>query len=109
MDFVEGLRKSGVPFQKRPSDVSLVTAASREIRISWSIKLHFKIHDYSWDFDFLVARRLPVGVILGADFVCHSGMVLNPSRGSTICSLDLSKSMNFSLIQQARPEKQQCL
>lgn len=81
MDFVEGLRKSGVPFQKRPSDVSLVTAASREIRISWSIKLHFKIHDYSWDFDFLVARRLPVGVILGADFVCHSGMVLNPSRG----------------------------
>jgi hypothetical protein len=81
MDFVEDLRKSGVPFKKMPSDVSLVAAASQEIRISWRNRLQFKIHDLSWDFDFLVARRLPVGVILGADFVCHSGMVLNPSRG----------------------------
>ncbi|KDR16516.1 hypothetical protein L798_09951 [Zootermopsis nevadensis] len=43
-------------------------------------QLHINIHDFSWD-DFLVARRLPMRVILGADFVCHSGMFLNPPRG----------------------------
>src|SRR5215468_7129948 len=41
------------------------------------VELHFLLGNFSWDFKFKVLNDGPFAVILGLDFLTHSGMVIN--------------------------------
>lgn len=65
-------------------NISCFTASHEPLEISRSVILHFKIQGFSWNFKFLVAPNLHADMILGADFLRHSGLILD-LHGNTFC------------------------
>jgi hypothetical protein len=48
---------------------------------TWKTWLHFKIHSFACYFEFLESDSLPVKVVMEANFILYSGMVLDLSQG----------------------------
>lgn len=64
--------------------LNLVTASQETLPVNAVVGLHFKIQCFSWTWKFLVAPSVGVECILGADFIAHTGFVI-----------DLNKRMGF--------------
>jgi len=62
-------------------NVTLERASLKALSSRNSVNLGLKFGKLSWKFDFLVVSQLPYPVILGADFIKHSKMILDLSRG----------------------------
>jgi hypothetical protein len=59
------------------NQVCCITANSSKLDISHSVKLKIKIENFSWKFNFLISDVLSIPVILGADFIKHSQLIVN--------------------------------
>lgn len=59
------------------TSLQCMTASQAPLKVDMVASLHFKIECFSWTWKFLVASELGVEVILGADFIAHSGLVLD--------------------------------
>jgi hypothetical protein len=64
-----------------PSDVTCVTASGENLDILGEVQLIVKIQGFSWNWSFLVSRKLQGVPILGADFLGRTQMILDFSRG----------------------------
>lgn len=70
-------------FQKRAQPYSMVflTANSSPLIIQRSVKLKIKFSGLSWSYTFLIARRVPFQVVLGADFIAHAHLIVDIHEG----------------------------
>jgi hypothetical protein len=64
-----------------PETIQCRTAANTPLEITHSVLLKVKIEGFTWQWKFLVAKDLAVSLILGADFVAKSGLVLDLHSG----------------------------
>lgn len=73
----------GNPCVKKINKINrTVQAASRDkIVVRKEATIHFKIHEFSWNFKFWVMNQLPYDVVLGFDFFKQSQMFLDVSQG----------------------------
>ena len=71
---------------------SCFTATHEPMPITQCAKIHFKVGNFSWTFDFLVAPSLHAEVILGADFMKSSGLVLDLYQGCCWFSFDRKRN-----------------
>jgi len=75
--------------------VQLETASSKAITSRNSVELYIKLGKLSWKFRFLVVSDLPYPVILGADFIKHSKMMLNLACGEISFNYAQNDQINF--------------
>jgi transposase InsO family protein len=61
-------------------DIQCMTASRDIMSIKLLVHCHFKIEEFSWNWKFLVADKLGVECILGADFITHSRMIIDLSQ-----------------------------
>lgn len=88
------------------------TASDEPMSVLCIAQLHFKIENFSWNFDFLVVPSLHLDAILGIDFMRYSGLVLSIHSSSfafTFCGRDGNqprKQIKFSTPTAAKIEDQ---
>lgn len=71
------LEKHKLVKRTQPVNIKCVTATSREIPILCSATIKIKIEHYTWCIPLLVSEELALDIILGADFIRKSGIILH--------------------------------
>lgn len=64
------------------TEVAAMTASSTPISFHTRVNVHFKINYLSWTMPFLIAKSLPVSIILGIDFLKNTKAILNIAQKS---------------------------
>ncbi|URQ09129.1 replicase [Halyomorpha halys erranti-like virus 1] len=62
------------------SDINCVTASNEALVIDFEVSCSLKIDCFTWKFPFLVAPNLSSSMILGADFMKHTNLILDFHR-----------------------------
>ena len=73
----EDLERQGLIKRSEQSSVVCWTASQEILPISRVVSFKFKIEGFSWVWSFLVSPALGVECIIGADFICKSGLVID--------------------------------
>jgi len=67
----------GVETKLNRSDLSCVTASGESVEIMGEVKHSLKIHGFTWQWSFVVSKKLRGPPILAADFMCTTKLVLD--------------------------------
>lgn len=70
------------------------------------VKLHFKIGNFSWTFDFLVVNSLPFPIILGVNFMQKFQMTLDFSASTINFRFNTNSNLQMSdiFVKQQQPD-----
>ena len=71
------LAKHHLVKRNQPVNIKCATADKRNININLSITIKVKIKNLTWMFTMLVCKELGPDLILGADFISKTGMILD--------------------------------
>ena len=63
------------------TDLKLHSASAQPLQVKGVAKVRIKIAGFVWKYRFVVASKLPFEVIVGADFMCKTGMVMDLQEG----------------------------
>ena len=76
-DVIEYLYCRGVSCSFLPCHVACLLADGTASQISNAVKIHVALLSYSWDYEFKILDNAPFPVILGMDFLRHTGMTID--------------------------------
>lgn len=79
--------------KKEPTNYTALSATGEPMDFQFLVKLHFKIQQLSWNFPFLVTRKLPVPLLLGSDFLTKTRAVINMSNHTVTFPYGSPKSL----------------
>lgn len=78
--FYNKLKKAGIINLKNEfnTNLKLIAVNGENVEPKKGITVKIKINEFSWKFQFLIIKNLPIQVILGYDFQKHSDLILYP-------------------------------
>lgn len=87
----------------------LKTANQTRLPVRQEVKLHIKIDNYSWDFNFWVANEIPFDMVLGYDFFHFSKLKLNMASNTVKFNYGVNNEKILLLLDEdnLKPEKMQ--
>lgn len=80
LQLFNALKASRLILQVEPSNLLCWTASRSPLPVVHQVKVKLKIEHFSWVWSFLVTKDLVVPIILGADFIRHTGLILDLGR-----------------------------
>ena len=64
-----------------PTDLKLHSALAQLLQVKGVANVRIRIGGFVWKYRFVVASNLPFEVIVGADFMCKTGLVMDLQEG----------------------------
>jgi len=97
MEHFQNMRRGDPKLQLLKTKLTCVTASGQSLEIVGEVKVPLKIHGFSWNWKFLVSRRLQSQPILGVDFISKTKMILE--LGSQKCYFAFAPSVTIKFCQ----------
>ena len=99
------LAKHHVVKRHQPVNIKCATADKRKININLSITVKVKIKNLTWMFTMLVCKELGPDLILGADFISKTGMILDIYEQKYYFRFDRTRKYRFD----SNKKKKMCI
>ena len=91
----QDMRRGDPKLQLLETKLTCVTASGESLDIVGEVKVKIKIHGFSWNWKFLVSKRLWSQPILGVDFISKTKMILDLGSQQCYFAFALSVIIKF--------------